>query len=130
MGGGPFLDGPGRREVALKAHFLRPRHFRRRSHCLLAASGLCGQYDVWATIPPRRNRTEPICISRHLYRSRNLAERFFNKIKQCWRVVTRYDKLAANYLAFTQLVSTRLWLRVDKSAPERATMSEGLEPVS
>ena len=102
--------------MALKAHFLRPRHFRRRSHCLLAASGLCGQYDV-GTIPPRRNRTEPICISRHLYRACNLAERSFNKIKQRWRVVTRYDKLAANYLAFTQLVSTRLWLRVDESAP-------------
>jgi hypothetical protein len=26
-------------------------------------------------------------------------ERFFNKIKQCRRVATRYDKLAANYLA-------------------------------
>jgi transposase len=27
-----------------------------------------------------------------------LVERFFNKIKQCRRVATRYDKLAANYL--------------------------------
>jgi len=25
-----------------------------------------------------------------------LVERFFNKIKQCRRVATRYDKLAAN----------------------------------
>jgi hypothetical protein len=37
---------------------------------------------------------------------------FFNKIKQCRRVATRYDKLAANYLAFIQLASIRLWLRV------------------
>jgi len=29
-----------------------------------------------------------------------LIERFFNKIKQCRRVATRYDKLAVNYLAF------------------------------
>jgi hypothetical protein len=29
-----------------------------------------------------------------------LVERFFNKIKHCRRVATRYDKLAANYLAF------------------------------
>jgi len=28
-----------------------------------------------------------------------LVERFFNKIKHCRRVATRYDKLAANYLA-------------------------------
>jgi transposase len=27
-------------------------------------------------------------------------------------VATRYDKLAANYLAFIQLASIRLWLRV------------------
>jgi hypothetical protein len=43
---------------------------------------------------------------------RNLVERFFNKIKQCRRVATRYDKLAANYRAFIQLASIRLWLRV------------------
>ena len=48
----------------------------------------------------------------HLYRAPNLVERFFNKIKQCRQVATRYDKLAANYLAFIQLASIRLWLRV------------------
>ena len=66
------------------------------------------EHGAWANIPPRRNRTEPICFSRHLYRARNLVERFFNKIKQCRRVATRYDKLAANYLAFIQLASIRL----------------------
>ena len=67
---------------------------------------------AWANVPPRCNRREPICFSPHLYRARNLVERFFNKIKQCRRVATRYDKLAANYLAFIQLASIRLWLRV------------------
>src|SRR5438445_3026139 len=76
-----------------------------------------GQHGAWANIPPKRNRTEPICFSRHLYRARNLVERFFNKIKQCRRVATRYDRLAANYLAFIQLASIRLWLRVNESAP-------------
>jgi transposase len=32
-------------------------------------------------------------------------------------VATRYDKLAANYLAFTQLASIRLWLRADEFTP-------------
>ena len=59
---------------------------------------LVSQHGAWANIPPRRNRTEPICFSGHLYRARNLVERFFSKIKQCRRVATRYDKLAANYL--------------------------------
>ena len=48
----------------------------------------------------------------YLYRARNLVERFFNKIKQCRRVATRYDKLAANYLAFVKLACIRLWLHV------------------
>jgi transposase len=72
---------------------------------------------AWANIPPRSNRSEPICYSPHLYRARNLVERFFNKIKQCRRVATRYDKLAANYLAFVQLASIRLWLRANESTP-------------
>jgi transposase len=51
------------------------------------------------------------------YRARNWVERFLNKIKQCRRVATRYDKLAANYLAFVQLASVRLGLRVNESTP-------------
>jgi hypothetical protein len=51
------------------------------------------------------------CFSSYLYKDRNLVERFFNKIKQCRRVATRYDKLAANYLAFVELAAIPLWLR-------------------
>jgi len=57
-------------------------------------------------------RREPIRFSPHLYRARNCIERFFNKTKHCRRIATRYDKLAANDLAFVQLASIRLWLRV------------------
>jgi hypothetical protein len=32
---------------------------------------------------------------------------------------TRYDKLAANYLAFVQLASIRLWLRANESTSQR-----------
>jgi transposase len=76
---------------------------------------LARQHGAWANIPPKRNRTETLCFSPYLYRARNLVERFFNKIKHCRRVATRYDKLAANYLAFVQLASIRLWLRVNES---------------
>ena len=60
---------------------------------------------------------DPICFSPYLYRARNLIERFFGKIKQCRRVATRYDKLAANYLAFVKLASIRIWLRANESTP-------------
>jgi hypothetical protein len=31
--------------------------------------------------------------------------------------VTRYDKLAANHLAFVKLASIRIWLRANESTP-------------
>jgi transposase len=70
-----------------------------------------------ANIPPKRNRNDPICFNPYLHRARNLIERFLNKIKQCRRVETRYDKLAANYLAFIKLASIRIWLRANEPAP-------------
>ena len=60
-----------------------------------------------------RGGPQPVAVDQ----ARNLVERFFNKIKQCRRVATRYDKLAANYLAFIQLASIRLRLRVNESTP-------------
>jgi hypothetical protein len=33
------------------------------------------------------------------------------------RVATRYDKLAANYLAFIKLAAIRIWLRAYESTP-------------
>src|SRR5437660_6644102 len=76
---------------------------RRRSGSMLADRGydadwirtLVHQRGAWANMPPKRNRKEVLCFSRYLYRTRNLVERFFNKIKRCRRVATRYDKLAA-----------------------------------
>src|SRR4029077_1286491 len=78
---------------------------------------LACQQGAWANIPPKRNRNDPICFSPYLYRARNLIERFFNKIKQYRRVATRYDKLAANYLAFITIASIRVWLRANGSTP-------------
>jgi transposase len=73
---------------------------------------------VWANIPPRCNRNDPVCFGPYLCRARNLVQWFFNKIKQCRRAASRYDKLAANFLAFAQLASIRLWLRVNESTPK------------
>ena len=85
---------------------------------------LARQQGAWANIPPKRNRKDPICFSPYLYRARNLIERFFNKIKQCRRVATRYDKLAADYLAFVKLISIRIWLRANESAPCSLTKAQ------
>lgn len=63
-----------------------------------------------AVIPPRSNRKEPRVYDEHLYKERNLVERFLNKVKHCRRVATRYDKTARNYLAFWQLASIMVLL--------------------
>ena len=78
------------------------------SEPLFASTARLGEY------PTKRNRTEAVCFSPYLYRAHNSVERFFNKIKHCRRVATRYDKLAANYLAFVHLALIRLWLRANE----------------
>lgn len=63
-----------------------------------------------AVIPPKRNRVEQRSYDRHLYKDRNLVERFFNRIKQFRRIATRYEKLARNYLSFLNLVCAYIWI--------------------
>jgi transposase len=65
---------------------------------------------------PKRKRKAPVYFSPYLYRARlyrarSLAEHFSNRIRQCRRVATRHDKLAANHLAFIKLAAVRIWLR-------------------
>jgi transposase len=61
-------------------------------------------------IPARKNRKEPIAYDRHLYRERNVIERFFGRIKQYRRVATRFDKKAENYLGFAWLAAINIML--------------------
>ncbi len=63
-----------------------------------------------AVIPPRSNRLNPRSFDRHIYKSRNLIERFFSRIKQFRRIATRYDKLAQSFLSFVHLACTIVWL--------------------
>lgn len=63
-----------------------------------------------AVIPPRSNRTNPRTFDRHIYKSRNLIERFFSRIKQFRRIATRYDKLAMSFLSFVHLACAFVWL--------------------
>lgn len=104
---------------------------------------LARQRGAWANIPPRRNRKEPNCFNSYLYRARNVVERFFNKIKQCRRIATRNDKLAASYFAYQEwheagpqrrLESQRQGRprdtgRIDGSQPGRAGSDGGPEPI-
>ncbi|BCN13363.1 hypothetical protein RPSD_52480 (plasmid) [Ralstonia solanacearum] len=54
-------------------------------------------------IPPLSNRKAKRRYSHALHRTRNLLERFFNRIKHLRRVPTHYDKLANSYFVFAPL---------------------------
>jgi transposase len=64
-----------------------------------------------AVIPTLRTRKEQRVIDRERYKDRNLAERFWHKVKQFRRVATRYEKTARNFLAFVHLASIMVLLR-------------------
>ena len=50
-------------------------------------------------IPTTRSRKAPIPYDKDVYRARNLVERLWCRLKDWRRIATRYDKLAANYMA-------------------------------
>ena len=64
-----------------------------------------------AVIPPKTNRVKPRAYDKHLYKERNLAERFINQIQRFRRVATRYEKTARNFLAFIRVASIMVLLR-------------------
>lgn len=78
------------------------------------ADHLCdrlAQTGADVVIPPKRNRKVQRPYDAHLYKERNLIERFFNKLKHFRRVATRYDKLLANFMGFVKLAAIAIWLR-------------------
>jgi transposase len=50
-----------------------------------------------AVIPPSSNRVRQIPYDRRAYRTRNLVERLWCRLKDWRRVATRYDKLGRNF---------------------------------
>ena len=63
-----------------------------------------------AIIPSKCNRKNPRPHDRTTYQERNRIERLINRLKQCRRIATRYDKTSRNFLAFLYLAGTMLWL--------------------
>lgn len=60
--------------------------------------------DMAAHIPSKAGAVEPWPYDEAAYRDRNRVERLVNKVKQFRALATRYDKLAATFLATLKLV--------------------------
>ncbi len=62
-----------------------------------------------AVIPPNPTRKHPHTYDRTAYRSRNLVERMFCRLKDFRRIATRYDKRADTFLAAVYIAATLIW---------------------
>ena len=58
-----------------------------------------------ACIKPSKNRKTRKRYDKQRYKNRNQVERFFNRIKQCRRVATRYEKTIENFVGFIWLAA-------------------------
>jgi transposase len=64
-----------------------------------------------AVIPARSNAKVPRMIDADRYKDRNLAERFWARLKVFRRVATRYEKTARNFLGMVHVASIMVLLR-------------------
>jgi len=76
---------------------------------------LIEQQEAAPNIPNKRNRRQRHEFSKRLYKARNRVERFFNRIKHCRQIATRFEKHAENYFAMLKLAAVRIWLRYFES---------------
>ena len=70
----------------------------------------CRRHHVRAVIARLSTERQQEPFDRALYRELNQVERLMNRLKQWRRVATRYDKLAASYLAMVTIAAILLWL--------------------
>lgn len=65
------------------------------------------EHGVRAVIPMRKDQLPPSGrtpnFDRDAYRDRNAVERCVGWLKECRRVLTRFEKLAVNYLAMIKI---------------------------
>ncbi len=62
-------------------------------------------------IPGRANRKEPIVYDTELYKSRNLIERLFGRLKDWRRIATRHDRCAHTFYSAICIAATViLWI--------------------
>ncbi|AWM32948.1 IS5 family transposase [Hymenobacter nivis] len=64
-----------------------------------ATRAYCAEKGIEAVIPSHPGRTDALPMDEETYRDRNKVERFFGRLKQYRRQVTRYGKTVVSLLA-------------------------------
>jgi transposase len=67
---------------------------------------------ITPVIPGRKHRKIPIDYDKHIYKERNIVERFFGRIKEFRRIATRYEKTACMYKGALVMASIIIWCRL------------------
>jgi transposase len=101
-------------EPTLQRLYLRRRRGRRRWPRRLAGDKGYSYPRIWRwlsrrrigrVIPTRKNQARDPKFDKDEYRKRNIIERVVGWAKECRRLLTRFEKLAVNYLAFWIIAS-------------------------
>ncbi len=96
-------------EPTLQRLFLRRRRGQRRWPRQLAGDKGYSYPRIWRwfrrrrigrVIPTRKNQVRDPQFDKDTYRKRNIIERVVGWTKECRRLLTRFEKLGVNYLAF------------------------------
>ena len=74
-------------------------------------------HSIQAVIPQRSDqrryqRGRPLKFDPNAYRQRNAVERCIGRLKEFRRIATRYDKLAASFMAMIDLARTRQYMKI------------------
>jgi transposase len=101
-------------EPTLQRLHLRRRRGRRRWPRQLAGDKGYSYQRIWRwlqrrritkVIPTRKDQIQDPNFNKETYRKRNIIERVVGWAKECRRLLTRFEKLAVNYLAFWVIAS-------------------------
>ena len=101
-------------EPTLQRLHLRQRRGRPRWQRQLAGDKGYSYQRIWRwlqrrritkVIPTRKDQVQDPKFNKETYRKRNIIERVVGWSKECRRLLTRFEKLAVNYLAFWVIAS-------------------------
>lgn len=71
--------------------------------------------EIQPVIPSKANedrQSRPVAFEREQYRLRNIVERLIGWLKECRRVLTRFEKTAVNFVGMIKMAFIHRYLRL------------------